>query len=1124
LVDRLLPSRPPHAFMLASGLYGVAISEALTAMEAVQRHRYAGILPGGLAIVVLLLGFTASALVWDHSRQRERSLVESAFVAESDRLVAVVQRQLDTYAVVMRGLQGFFQGSAVVEYQEFLAYSRALHATSDVAGLQGIAWVELVRREQLAEHQLKMRSQLPVDYSIHPASDSDILAPIIYIEPLSGDNLAAVGLDIYQVPKAREAAELARDSGDIVITRPIRLVQDSMRDPLPSFVMYLPVYRQGSTPSTVAARREQIIGFVDIPFRVPDLMAGLRDEINPAIDLDIFDGDSADPSSVLFVTDPVSHAGRLQAGELQRHKTLTVGTRSWSMLMSTTPEFRAAIVVPWQSLLVLIAGGCASIALALLVLVLARDRDRSEQRAARLSNLYHALSEVNQAIVRMDSERDLMPLVCRMAVEFGGMKMAWVGRVDAATGQITTAASTGEGRDYLDTLVLSARADQPGGSGPTGTAVRENRPVIINDYLASALTRPWHERARTYGWRSAAAFPIRRGDRQFAVLNVYHHRPEAFDEDAISLLQEMTADISFALDNFDREAQWASYQKAVRDSETLLSTILENVGACIYLKDLDGKYLFVNQQVLDLWGVERQQVIGFGDDKFFDERTVARVRENDQRVLASGQPEELEEVDSIRGGKTHVFWSVKIPLRDAEGNIYALCGISTDITEHHDNRERIRVLSNYDSLTGLPNRELLREKARIALTAARAAGTGVALLYVDVDRFQVINDSLGLTVGDTVLKELSKRLMAELSLEATLSRMGGDEFFLLLPNTDVQQAAAMAKRLLALVAEPLQAGRHRLNLTASIGVACYPAHGRDLDQLSQSADAALSRAKRAGRNTFSLFAEEMRARANETLLIESELRDALAHQRLSLHYQPQVNVETGEITGVEALVRWQHPEIGYISPARFIPIAEESGLILEIGNWVLRTAIAQQADWCAAGLPVASVAVNLSAVQIFRTDFTAMVGSLLEEFGLPGAMLDLELTERIAMENSGKTLATLSDLHDRGVVLSIDDFGTGYSSLSYLKRYPVQKLKIDKSFVDGLADDPEDQAIVLAIIGMARGLGFQTVAEGVETREQLQFLQQHGCDEYQGYYFSKPLPPAELEKLLRGQAASEAGR
>jgi diguanylate cyclase (GGDEF)-like protein/PAS domain S-box-containing protein len=540
------------------------------------------------------------------------------------------------------------------------------------------------------------------------------------------------------------------------------------------------------------------------------------------------------------------------------------------------------------------------------------------------------------------------------------------------------------------------------------------------------------------------------------------------------------------------------------------------VGACIYLKDLEGKYLFVNRQVLATWGVEREDIIGQGDERLFEGDSVARIRENDRKVLSTGIVEEREEVETIRSsGKTSVFWSVKIPLYDAEGKVYALCGISTDITEHRDNRDRIRFLSHYDTLTGLPNRELLHERTRLAVTAAAASGTPLALLYIDLDRFQLINESLGLAVGDAVLTALSSRLSAELNLESTLSRMGGDEFFLLLPGVGEAGAAQVAERLLSRIAEPLQLEAQRLSVTASIGIACFPEHGRDLDQLTQAADAALSRAKLAGRNVFCVFEDEMRVHANETLQIENQLREALVRGDLSLHYQPQVSLSTGEITGVEALIRWQHPELGFVPPSRFIPIAEESGLILDIGSWVLRTAIAQQALWQAAGLPVGPVAVNLSAMQIYREDFAEMVSQMLADAGVPAQLLDLELTERIAMESSGKTLATLGDLHRRGVVLSIDDFGTGYSSLSYLKRYPVQKLKIDKSFVDGVAEDAEDQAIALAIIGVARGLGFRTIAEGVETEAQWQFLKDNGCDEFQGYYFSKPLPAADFEALLR---------
>tara|TARA_R110000772_G_scaffold210432_1_gene321044 strand:- start:58658 stop:61945 length:3288 start_codon:yes stop_codon:yes gene_type:complete len=1091
-------------------------------MRVARKYRFANLVPALLSVFVLFLGIALTIATWQQHQQREQALLNAAFSAEAQRLIAVAEKQLHSYSVVMRGLQGFFQGSESVEYPEFLAYTRALNATSELAGLQGIAWVQLVRRSNLDKHLEEMAAQLPVDYAIRPEGPGEVLAPIIYIEPLAGANLRAIGLDIYQLPVARAAAEKARDLGDIVITRPLQLVQDQGDAPAtaspesPSFVMYLPVYGASAVPDTLAERRARLTGYIDVPFRVRDLIEGMAREIDADLDFDIFDGDPRDPANRLYVSDTVSHTARAAAGEAQAEHSVTVGTRSWTFYISSTPAFRAASLAPGGSSAMFVAGGAASLALALLVLVIARGRDRSDRRAERLASLYHALSEVNQAIVRMDSEAELMPLVCKVAVRFGGFTLAWVGRIDTASGAIVGVAGAGEGREYFDSKSLSIDANHPGGGGSMATAARENRPVIINDYLDSSLTEPWHDRAREFGWRSSAAFPIPRGGKPFAVFSVYHAHCDVFDEEATALLREMSADISFALDNFDREEQRTRYEKAVRESESLLSTILENVGACIYLKDLEGKYLFVNRQVLATWGVEREDIIGQGDERLFEGDSVARIRENDRKVLSTGIVEEREEVETIRSsGKTSVFWSVKIPLYDAEGKVYALCGISTDITEHRDNRDRIRFLSHYDTLTGLPNRELLHERTRLAVTAAAASGTPLALLYIDLDRFQLINESLGLAVGDAVLTALSSRLSAELNLESTLSRMGGDEFFLLLPGVGEAGAAQVAERLLSRIAEPLQLEAQRLSVTASIGIACFPEHGRDLDQLTQAADAALSRAKLAGRNVFCVFEDEMRVHANETLQIENQLREALVRGDLSLHYQPQVSLSTGEITGVEALIRWQHPELGFVPPSRFIPIAEESGLILDIGSWVLRTAIAQQALWQAAGLPVGPVAVNLSAMQIYREDFAEMVSQMLADAGVPAQLLDLELTERIAMESSGKTLATLGDLHRRGVVLSIDDFGTGYSSLSYLKRYPVQKLKIDKSFVDGVAEDAEDQAIALAIIGVARGLGFRTIAEGVETEAQWQFLKDNGCDEFQGYYFSKPLPAADFEALLR---------
>jgi diguanylate cyclase (GGDEF)-like protein len=387
-------------------------------------------------------------------------------------------------------------------------------------------------------------------------------------------------------------------------------------------------------------------------------------------------------------------------------------------------------------------------------------------------------------------------------------------------------------------------------------------------------------------------------------------------------------------------------------------------------------------------------------------------------------------------------------------------------------------------------------------------------MYLDLDRFKFINESLGPTAGDHVLKELAERLLVSLYAGDTVCRQGGDEFIILLPNTDAEGAAHVAKKLLEIIAQPFNFNNQRIVLTASIGISVYPQDGHHFEQLAQSADAALYRAKHEGRNNFQFFARQMHEQANDVLQLENELRNAIEHQEFLLHYQPQYDSKSSQIVGLEALIRWQHPKKGLVSPATFIPIAEESGLITEIGDWVLRTAVQQLAAWQGAGLKAVPVAVNLSVVQFHQNTLYDSVCQILRDTKVDPSMLELELTEGIAMEDSERTLNVLNQLNALGVRLSIDDFGTGYSSLSYLKKFKIDKLKIDQSFVRGLGSHPQDAAIITAIISMAKSLGFKTIAEGVETLEQLNFLIQHDCDEIQGYYFSKPLPSEEIAKLL----------
>lgn len=439
--------------------------------------------------------------------------------------------------------------------------------------------------------------------------------------------------------------------------------------------------------------------------------------------------------------------------------------------------------------------------------------------------------------------------------------------------------------------------------------------------------------------------------------------------------------------------------------------------------------------------------------------------------------------------------------------------ISRDITQSRQAEEKVRQLAHFDALTGLPNRSLLADRCHYALSSAQRNGQRVALMFLDLDHFKNVNDSLGHRVGDALLCALARRLVGLVREQDTVSRLSGDEFILVLPETDALGAAHVAEKQLRAAAEPFEIDAHELIVTPSIGVAMFPEDGADFDTLSRCADAAMYFAKQHGRNHYRFFTAEMQARSERSLLLENALRRALERNQLHLHYQPQVCVATGAIIGAEALLRWNHPELGAVSPAEFIPVAESSGMILPIGEWVLRTATRQLQVWMQAGHTL-TMAVNLSLVQFRQADFPQRIGSILEEADLPAHCLELELTEGVAMTDPESAIAMMDKLHQRGVLLSIDDFGTGYSSLSHLKRFKVYKLKIDQSFVRDITVDPDDRAIVSAIISMADSLGMQTIAEGVETAGQLDFLRSEGCAEVQGYYYSRPVPAQQFQQLL----------
>ena len=479
-----------------------------------------------------------------------------------------------------------------------------------------------------------------------------------------------------------------------------------------------------------------------------------------------------------------------------------------------------------------------------------------------------------------------------------------------------------------------------------------------------------------------------------------------------------------------------------------------------------------------------------------------------------------------RTGEVFPAWTGITAVTDGAGRITNYIGIFQDLTETKNAAERIEFLSRYDQLTGLPNRQLLETCFGTARAAADRAGQRLALLCLDLDNFKHVNDTLGHAAGDLVLREVAERLRAGIGPGDTVSRHGGDEFLILCTGLRTGPRAGISGReavddlvesVLARLAPPFRLGEHKVSVAASVGISLYPDDGDSFDLLFRKADTAVFEAKRRGRNAAAYFTAAMTDDAIERLVLHADLRQALSRREFSIHYQPFIDLASGRIAGAEALLRWHHADHGHVPPDRFIPIAEESGLIVPIGKWVLREVCRQNREWRDGDGPALCLAVNVSALQLRAEGFVEMVAETLAEFALPPEALEIELTESVLISEADRMLEVVGRLKALGVRLSIDDFGTGYSSLAYLKRLKVDKLKVDRSFVRNIAVSEDDGAIVLAILQMAETLRLTTIAEGVETIEQAEFLKSHGCRQCQGYLFSRPVPADQFAILVASE-------
>ncbi len=579
--------------------------------------------------------------------------------------------------------------------------------------------------------------------------------------------------------------------------------------------------------------------------------------------------------------------------------------------------------------------------------------------------------------------------------------------------------------------------------------------------------------------------------------------------------------LSVARDRNDNPVALIGYARDIterlkkEESLRLYGRIFENSGEGILVTDANEAIVAVNRAFVDITGFSADEVMGKTPRLFRSGRHDKEFFSEMWRELREHGQWQGEIWDRHKNGAIFPKWATISTVKDEKGNVTHYFSTFSDISERVAAEERIRQLAFYDTLTGLPNRATLYNLLEQALVVARRNGDAGAIMFIDLDRFKYVNDTLGHGAGDELIRRVSARFKTCLRASDVIARLGGDEFVVaLIDIAKPDDAAVVANKIMAIFASPFLIDGHEISISASIGISVYPGDGLSVEDLIKNADIAMYRAKDQGRSSFLFYSSDMNVRSLERLEMESSLRRALDRKELLLHFQPQVDIHTGEVIGAEVLLRWKHPDLGMVSPAQFIPMAEETGLIIPIGQWVMEQAVIQNKAWRDAGLNVVKLAVNLSAQQ-FRKTLVEEVSGILDRHAFPQALLELEITESMVMRDANEVIDMLKALDILGVPMSLDDFGTGYSSLSYLKRFPIRKLKIDQSFIRSIPNDADDIAITRAIIALGKNLGLKVIAEGVETRQQLDFLKQEGCDEIQGYLFSRPVPAEDFAELLK---------
>jgi diguanylate cyclase (GGDEF)-like protein/PAS domain S-box-containing protein len=890
-----------------------------------------------LPLLILVTGLAITWSVWNHERQAARRELLSEFNFALGECVSRVEQRMATYEQMLRGVQGMFAARGSLDLDAFHGYLNAINADANFAGVQAIGVMQWVPARERDAHMAAMRARAGSRYAIRPPGERDSYAPVIGREPAL-DGHALLGFDGWASPERRLAMEKSRDSGLPVVSAKVQLASDSGAQPVPGFVMYLPVYQRGAPQDNVDDRRAHLLGWVYAAFRMRDVLASLYGEQPPGLYLSIYDGIQPSPQALLYRSSEPKRPSVISANEY-----LVVGGHDWTLSMVAQDDFKARFGRN-AKLLIAFTGAGLSVLLALLAWSLASGRSRALRLASKMTaELRESDAELRIAAVAFDSLEGMM------VTDADGTIL----RVNSAFTQCT---------GYM--------ADEVIGRNPRMLSSGRHDRAFYRDM--------WDTIHRVGGWQG------------------------------------------------------------------------------------------------EIW-------------------------------------------DRRKNGEIYPKWLTITAVTAADGRVTHYVGTHYDITERKLAEEQIKELAFFDALTHLPNRTLLRDRLKQVIALSAQNHSHGALLFVDLDNFKTLNDTLGHDKGDLLLGQVARRLLASVREGDTVARMGGDEFVIVLGdlsrNRDeaASETEAAAEKVLAALSATYQLDGTEFRTTASIGATLFTGHETSIDELLKQSDLAMYKSKESGRNAICFFDPAMQTVVMERAALETALRRAIDEDQLIVHYQAQV-YDGSRVTGAEALVRWLHPEQGLVPPAEFIPLAEETGLILAVGDKVLDTACRQLAQWAMrADRAHLSIAVNVSAQQLREDNFVTNVLDALARTGADPSRLKLELTESVLVDNVEDTIRKMTLLRAKGVVFSLDDFGVGYSSLLYLKRLPLGQLKIDRSFVRDVLDDPNDAVIARAIVALAQSLGLGVIAEGVETQAQRHFLADAGCYAYQGYLFCRPLPIEAFE-------------